>query len=132
MDHPPPITCRRDGFTIIELSIVLVIIGLLAGGILLGRDLIEAARIRAQGSQIESYEMAINTFRLKYNMLPGDLTSTQASMLGFQRAAQPANPAREGTATSMPVAAEPVDRSTLLFPLAVRIFCSGATCRRHN
>ncbi len=63
---------RRQGFTLIELSIVLVIIALLIGGILVGRDLIEAARIRAQISQIEELQTAISTFRSKYNCLPGD------------------------------------------------------------
>jgi prepilin-type N-terminal cleavage/methylation domain-containing protein len=63
----------RHGFTLIELSIVLVIIGLLAGGILVGRDLIHAAVIHAQVSQIEKYTMAANTFKLKYGGWPGDI-----------------------------------------------------------
>ncbi|MCE2927088.1 MAG: prepilin-type N-terminal cleavage/methylation domain-containing protein [Rickettsiales bacterium] len=60
-------------FTLIEISIVLVIIGLIAGGVLVGQDLIKAASIRAQIKQIETHEAAFNTFRLKYNGLPGDL-----------------------------------------------------------
>jgi len=51
------------GFTLVELSIVLVIIGLIAGGILVGQDMIEAATVRAQISQIEKYETAANAFR---------------------------------------------------------------------
>lgn len=62
----------RSGFTLIELSIVLVIIGLLVGGVLVGRDLIFAANVRAQINQIEELETQINTFKLKYNCLPGD------------------------------------------------------------
>jgi prepilin-type N-terminal cleavage/methylation domain-containing protein len=42
-----------SGFTIIELSIVLVIIGLIVGGVLVGRDLIKAAEVLATISQIE-------------------------------------------------------------------------------
>lgn len=60
------------GFTIFEISIVLVIIGLITGGILLGRDLIVAAQVRAQASQLEKYNAATNTFRNKYGCLPGD------------------------------------------------------------
>jgi len=63
---------RTTGFTLIELSIVLVIIGLLVGGILVGRDLIEFAKVRAQITQLSDIETQIKTFELKYNCIPGD------------------------------------------------------------
>ena len=50
----------KSGFTLVELSIVLVIIGLIIGGVVVGRDLIDAATIRAQISQIEKYNTAVN------------------------------------------------------------------------
>jgi prepilin-type N-terminal cleavage/methylation domain-containing protein len=62
----------QQGFTLVELSIALVIIGLLAGGILVGRDLIRASEIRQTIGQKESYDAAVSAFRLKYNCLPGD------------------------------------------------------------
>lgn len=65
----------NKGFTLIELSIVLVIIGLIVGGVLVGQDLIKAAEIRATVSQVEKYNTAVNVFRLKYNGLPGDLAT---------------------------------------------------------
>ncbi|HEU5047493.1 MAG TPA: prepilin-type N-terminal cleavage/methylation domain-containing protein [Rickettsiales bacterium] len=71
------------GFTLIELSIVLVIIGLIVGGILTGRDLIETAAQRAQIAQIEKYGTAIRTFQLKYGYLPGDIPDPYASNFGF-------------------------------------------------
>ncbi len=74
---------RKHGFTLIELSIVIVIIGLLVGGILVGRDLIRASEIRAQISQIEEFKTATNTFKVKYGYLPGDMPPSQASQLGF-------------------------------------------------
>jgi len=73
----------NNGFTLIELSIVLVIIGLVVGGVLVGQDLIKAATVRAQVSQIENYKTAVNSFKLKYNFLPGDLPAAQAASLGF-------------------------------------------------
>ena len=66
------------GFTLIELSIVLVVIGLIIGGILVGQDLIQAAETRSQITQIEKYNAAVNTFRLKYNCLPGDCLNVTA------------------------------------------------------
>ena len=61
-----------SGFTLVELSIVLVIIGLVIGGIFVGQDLIKAAQIRQQITQLQNLETEINTFKVKYNCLPGD------------------------------------------------------------
>lgn len=72
-----------SGFTLIEISIVLVIIGLIIGGVLVGNNLIEAAKIRQQVTAFEKYNTAINTFRLKYNAIPGDMPPATASALGF-------------------------------------------------
>jgi prepilin-type N-terminal cleavage/methylation domain-containing protein len=73
----------RQGFTLIELSIVLVIIGLIVGSVLAGQNLISAAAVRAQISQIERYNTAANTFRGKYGYLPGDIPSVNAVSFGF-------------------------------------------------
>ena len=56
----------KTGFTLIEMSIVLVIIGLIIGGVLVGRDLISAATVRAEISQIEKYKTVTRTFEEKY------------------------------------------------------------------
>ena len=69
---------KTSAFTLIELSIVLVIIGLIVGGVLVGQDLIVAAKNRALLSQVEEIDTAINTFRLKYNGLPGDLNNAES------------------------------------------------------
>ena len=63
------------GFSLVELSIVLVIIGLLVGGILAGRSLIRASELRAVGSEYQRYLTASNAFRDKYFALPGDMTN---------------------------------------------------------
>jgi len=81
-----------QGFTLIELSIVLVIIGLIVGGVLVGQDLIKAAQIRAQISQIEKFNTAVNTFYGKYGALPGDIQPALVTQFGFT-----ASPNRSGT-----------------------------------
>lgn len=64
---------NRSGFSLVELSIVLVILGLLTGGILGGQALIHAAELRTITSDVERYQTAVNTFKQKYFGLPGDL-----------------------------------------------------------
>ena len=66
-------TDSRHGFTLVELAIVLVILGLLAGGVLSGQALIKAAELRAVGSEVDRYSAAMFSFRDKYFGLPGDL-----------------------------------------------------------
>lgn len=73
----------RGGFTLIELSIVLVIIGLIVGGVLVGQDLIRSATVRAQITQIEKFQTATNTFYGKYGFLPGDIKDPDATNFGF-------------------------------------------------
>jgi len=73
----------HQGFTLIELSIVLVIIGLIVGGVLVGQNLIAAGEVRAQITQIEKYNTAANTFRGKYGYLPGDIPNPTAGQFGF-------------------------------------------------
>lgn len=65
----------QSGFTLVELAIVLVIIGLLVGGVLVGQDLIKGAEINAVVTQRDAYDAAVNTFRGKYNQIPGDITN---------------------------------------------------------
>lgn len=74
---------KSRGFTLIELSIVLVVIGLIVGGVLVGRDLIRAAAERAQIAQIETIQTAANNFKAKYEYLPGDLPNAPATRFGF-------------------------------------------------
>ncbi len=66
------------GFSLVELSIVLVIIGLITGGVFVGRDLVRQAEIRAVSADIEKYLSAINSFKNKYESIPGDMRNAQA------------------------------------------------------
>lgn len=76
MNNTPTKLCHtRHGFSLVELSIVLVILGLLTGGILGGQALIKAAQLRSVATDYSQYQVAINTFRSKYFALPGDMNN---------------------------------------------------------
>lgn len=64
---------KQKGFTLVELSIVLVIIGLIISSVLVGQDLVRSAELRAVVTEYESFNAAVGTFRGKYNGLPGDI-----------------------------------------------------------
>lgn len=65
----------RHGFSLVELAVVLVILGLLTGGILGGQALVRAAELRAVGTEYNRFVTAVVAFREKYGMLPGDLNT---------------------------------------------------------
>ncbi len=77
-----PVKQKNSGFTLVELSIVLVIIGLLVGGILAGADLIRAAKVGKIISEREQIMTAMNTFYLKYNCIPGDCYNISTYLSG--------------------------------------------------
>lgn len=62
----------KKGFTLVELSIVLVIIGLLIGGILIGQSLIQSAKINGLVQQFRQIQVAMEQFKSKYRYFPGD------------------------------------------------------------
>lgn len=69
---------RRYGFSLVELSIVLVILGLLVGGILAGQSLIRASELRAVSAEASRYITAMQAFRDKYRAYPGDMLNATA------------------------------------------------------
>lgn len=70
------------GFTLVEIAIVLMIIGLLIGGILRGQELITSARVRNIIDQKSSIQTAYIGFLDRYRSRPGDLTAAQAATIG--------------------------------------------------
>lgn len=69
---------KRAAFTLVELSIVLVILGLLVGGVLSGQSLIRAAELRSVATDKDRFATALYAFRDKYLALPGDMPNAFA------------------------------------------------------
>ena len=63
---------KQQGFTLVEIAIVLVIIGLLLGGVLKGQEMIKSAKVKSQMQQVDGISAAFNTYQDKYGALPGD------------------------------------------------------------
>ncbi len=63
---------KQTGFTLIEIAIVLVIIGLLLGGVLKGQELINSARVKNLATDFKNIPVYIYGYQDKYRALPGD------------------------------------------------------------
>lgn len=70
----------QSGFTLVELAIVLVIVGLLISGVLKGQELIANAQLNSTVAKIKAIESAGVTFRDNYSYLPGDLPNGQTRL----------------------------------------------------
>jgi len=73
---------KQSGFTLIEIAIVLVIIGLLLGGVLKGQELITSARVRNLISQQDGVKAAYFGFLDRYRALPGDYPQAVQNVSG--------------------------------------------------
>ena len=90
-------SANQSGFTLVELAIVLMIIGLLIGGILRGQELMENARVSSTVQQVNAYQGALTTFQDTYSMLPGDMPTATARVPGCNTA----NACRNGNGDGM-------------------------------
>ena len=68
-------TTDNYGFSLLEISIVLAVVGMLSGGVLAGQSLIKAAELRTVMTELREYQTAINIFKEKYFALPGDMSN---------------------------------------------------------
>lgn len=72
----------QKGFTLIEIAIVLVIIGLLLGGVLKGQELITSARVRNLISMQDGFKAAFYGFQDRFRAYPGDYTLATTNIKG--------------------------------------------------
>jgi prepilin-type N-terminal cleavage/methylation domain-containing protein len=80
---------QQSGFTLVEIAIVLVIIGLLLGGILKGQELINSAKVKNLANDFRVIPTYIYAYQDKYRALPGDDAAAQAHVTGCSGATCP-------------------------------------------
>ena len=73
---------QQSGFTLIELAIVLVIIGLLLGGVLKGQELINSAKVKNMATDFKNIQVYIYGYQDKFRALPGDDSKAVAHVAG--------------------------------------------------
>ncbi|HEY8118363.1 MAG TPA: prepilin-type N-terminal cleavage/methylation domain-containing protein [Methylophilaceae bacterium] len=81
---------KQSGFTLIELAIVLVIIGLLLGGVLKGQELINSAKVKNMASDFRNIQVYIYGYQDKYKAIPGDDSNAANHASGAHAATTPA------------------------------------------
>ena len=73
----------QNGFTLVEIAIVLVIIGLILGGVLKGQELVTSARVRNIADQQNAIKAAFYSFQDRYRALPGDYAAASTNIPGL-------------------------------------------------
>lgn len=63
---------HQSGFTLVEIAIVLVIIGLLLGGVLKGQSMIDSAKVKTLANEMKAVQTAFYSYQDKYRAVPGD------------------------------------------------------------
>lgn len=69
---------KIQGFSLAELSIVLIIVSLLVAGVSGGSRLIEQTKLRSVISEVDEYKTALRTFKGIYGYLPGDMPNADS------------------------------------------------------
>ncbi|MCA1977824.1 MAG: prepilin-type N-terminal cleavage/methylation domain-containing protein [Thiobacillus sp.] len=88
----PSFKRHQSGFTLIEIAIVLVIIGLLLGGILKGQELINSARVKNLAADFRNVPVFIYGYQDKFRALPGDDPAASTHLTGGTNATTPGTP----------------------------------------
>ena len=119
---------HQKGFTLVEIAIVLVIIGLLLGGVLKGQELINSAKVKNFANDFRTIPLFIYGYQDKYKALPGDDRSADTHVAGAANASTPTSSQGNGVINGAWNSNTPTDES-FLFWQHVRLagFAPGPT-----
>ena len=81
LNHSKNFKNKNFAFSLIELSIILIIIGLLVAGIAAGKSLVDSARARVFIGELNSWKQAVHMFYAMKGRLPGDIQNM--GILGY-------------------------------------------------
>ncbi len=95
---------RQAGFTLVEIAIVLVIIGLLLGGVLKGQELINSAKVKNMATDFRNIPLFIYGYQDKYKALPGDHHAVATAITGATAATTPTSSGTPAVACTNPSA----------------------------
>ena len=73
---------NQSGFTLVEIAIVLVIIGLLLGGVLKGQELINSAKVKNLANDFRNVPTMVFAYQDKFRAIPGDDRAASTHVAG--------------------------------------------------
>ncbi len=92
----------ESGFTLVELAVVMIIIGLLVGGILKGQEMIANAQVTSTIAQAKAIDAATGTFRDIYDSFPGDMAGAGTRLVGCTGACAPTSTTGDSILSTAP------------------------------
>jgi prepilin-type N-terminal cleavage/methylation domain-containing protein len=126
MNSSVAIRRAEKGFTLVELAIVMIIIGLLLGGLLKGQELIANARVTSTVAAIKNIDAATTGFLDKYDALPGDMVTPNTRIPSCTNVPCSAAGDANGLVGSNAFGAAPAGETLAFFPqLAAADFIGG-------
>ena len=106
---------QQTGFTLIELAIVLVIIGLLLGGVLKGQELINSAKVKNMASDFKNTQVYIYGYQDRFRAVPGDDANAATHVTNATTATTPAGMIGNGLINGEWDSVTPTDESFLFW-----------------